>query len=106
MADRSGIPIGYVHVKDVMDLAGTPAFRQPIPFEGLRPLARLDQTVEIEDALDRLRRSGDHIAIVIDERNEIAGALFIEDIIEVLVGEVHDSTQRSRPVRARAALAT
>ncbi len=106
MDDRSGTPIGYVHVKDVMGLAGTPAFRQPIPFESLRPLARLDRSIQIEDALDRLRRSGDHIAIVIDERNGIAGALFVEDIVEVLVGEVHDSTQRSRPLRPRAALAT
>jgi CBS domain containing-hemolysin-like protein len=106
VADRGGTPIGYVHVKDVMDLAGTSAFREPIPFENLRPLDRVDRAVEIEDALERLRRMGDHIAIVIDERGDIAGALFLEDIIEVLVGEVYDSTQRVRPIRPRVALAT
>jgi CBS domain containing-hemolysin-like protein len=106
VANRGGTPIGYVHVKDVMDLAGTPEFRQPIPFESLRPLARLDRSTEIEDALASLRRSRDHIAIVIDERDRIAGALFLEDIIEVLVGEVYDSTQRGRPTRARAARAS
>lgn len=102
VADRAGTPIGYVHVKDVMDLAGTPAFREPLPFESLRPLARLRRQMEIEDALERLRRTGDHIAIVTDEQGEISGALFLEDIIEVLVGEVHDSTQRARPSRTRA----
>jgi CBS domain containing-hemolysin-like protein len=104
VANTAGTPIGYVHVKDIMGLAGTPAFRKPIPFESLRSLARVDRSAEIEDALERLRRSGDHIAIVIDDNGKIAGALFLEDIIEVLVGEVHDSTQRSRPFRARAAL--
>jgi len=104
VADRGGTPIGYVHVKDVMALAGTPAFREPIPFGSLRPLAGLDRSLEIEDALNRLRRSGDHIAIVIDDGGKIAGALFLEDIIEVLVGEVHDSTQRIRPNRSKSAL--
>lgn len=106
VADRSGTPIGYVHVKDVMDLAGTPEFQQPIPFDSLRPLARLDRSTEIEDALNSLRRSRDHVAIVIDEHEEIAGALFLEDIIEVLVGEVYDSTQGGRPSRARATRAS
>ena len=100
VSDRAGTPVGYVHVKDVMHLSGTPAFDQPIPYETLRPLARLGQHVEIEDALEQLRRSGDHIAIVTNEQGEIAGALFLEDIIEVLVGEVYDSTQRVRPSRS------
>lgn len=102
VADQAGTPIGYVHVKDVLDLAGTPAFRKPIPFESLRPLARIARSVPIEDALDWLRRSGDHIAIVVNDSGAITGALFLEDIIEVLVGEVYDSTQRVRPVRTRA----
>jgi CBS domain containing-hemolysin-like protein len=106
VADDGGTPIGYIHVKDVMDLAGTPAFRQPIPYENLRPLARVARSLEIEDALERLRRTGDHIAIVIDDQGRIAGALFLEDIIEVLVGEVYDSTQRIRPLRTRSSLAS
>jgi len=106
VANRGGTPIGYVHVKDVMGLAGSTEFRKPIPFENLRPLARLDRSIEIEDALEKLRRSGDHIAVVIDDRGNISGALFLEDIIEVLVGEVYDSTQRARPIRLRPAPAS
>jgi CBS domain containing-hemolysin-like protein len=50
---------------------------------------------DLEDALATMRRSGSHLARVVDAEGETAGVLFLEDIIEELVGEVHDATRRS-----------
>jgi CBS domain containing-hemolysin-like protein len=43
-----------------------------------------------------MRRSSRHLAQVRDARGETTAVLFLEDIIEELVGEVHDATRRRR----------
>jgi len=42
-----------------------------------------------------MRRSGTHVARAFDENGATRGVLFLEDIIEELVGEVQDATRRS-----------
>ncbi|OUD85946.1 hypothetical protein BC477_16165 [Clavibacter michiganensis subsp. michiganensis] len=49
---------------------------------------------ELEDALAMMRRSGAHLARAFTEAGETTGVLFLEDIIEELVGEVQDATRR------------
>jgi CBS domain containing-hemolysin-like protein len=41
-----------------------------------------------------LRRTGSHVARVFDRSGETVGLLFLEDIIEELIGEVQDATRR------------
>jgi CBS domain containing-hemolysin-like protein len=41
-----------------------------------------------------LRRTGAHIARVFDADGDTVGVLFLEDIIEELIGEVQDATRR------------
>ncbi len=42
-----------------------------------------------------MRRSGSHLARAVDAEGATTGVLFLEDIIEELVGEVQDATRRS-----------
>ena len=42
-----------------------------------------------------MRRSGVHVARSFDERGDTRGVLFLEDILEELIGEVQDATRRS-----------
>ncbi|GAA4176103.1 hemolysin family protein [Gryllotalpicola koreensis] len=91
--DERGMPVGYVHLKDVLDLEGS-AFDAPIPTGSVRPLVDVAADAEIESVLAVLRRSGTHIARTTDASGEAIGVLFLEDIIEELVGEVHDATRR------------
>ena len=46
----------------------------------------------ISDALATMRRTGAHVARVFDAHGNTTGVLFLEDIIEELVGEVQDAT--------------
>lgn len=83
---------GYLHLKDVMDLTGADLFTQSVPAKRIRALASTMGSSELEDALAVMRRSGSHVAKVHNQNGETTGVLFLEDIIEELVGEVQDAT--------------
>ncbi|MCW2772527.1 MAG: hypothetical protein JWN91_853 [Nocardioides sp.] len=90
--DSSGEPSGYLHVKDVMDLDST--FDTAIPAKRIRRLVSVQRDAELEDAMRRLRQLGTHVARTVDEDGATTGLLFLEDVLEVLVGEVNDATAR------------
>jgi len=92
--DSDGEPTGYLHLKDVLDLEET-GFELPVPGKRVRRLVTVFVDSDLEDALATMRRSGSHLARVVDAEGETAGVLFLEDIIEELVGEVQDATRRS-----------
>lgn len=91
---EDGLPTGYLHLKDVIDLDAEHQVDAPVPSRRVRRLVSLAETTELEDALAAMRRSGVHLATVYDEVGEPRGVLFLEDIIEELVGEVQDATRR------------
>jgi len=93
LVDERGEPTGYLHVKDVFDL---PEDEQddPVPPKRIRRLVSILSSAELEDALAIMRRSGAHLARSVDDEGRTRGVLFLEDIIEELVGEVQDATRR------------
>jgi CBS domain containing-hemolysin-like protein len=88
-----GEPTGYLHLKDVIDLDES-EFGEPVPPKRIRQLISMYDETDLEDALATMRRSGVHVARSFDASGETTGVLFLEDIIEVLVGEVQDATRR------------
>ena len=93
LVNESGEPTGYVHLKDVIDLRAD-EFDDPVPPKRIRQLISIFRDSELEDALALMRRSGAHVARAFDEHGATRGVLFLEDIIETLVGEVQDATRR------------
>lgn len=78
--------IGYLHIKD--SLFARPTEREePIHAWRVRDLPVVGALDEVEDVLARMRRSGAHISLVVDADGPV-GLVFLEDIIEELVGEV------------------
>jgi CBS domain containing-hemolysin-like protein len=92
LIDGDGNPSGYLHLKDVMDLTTPEKFSEPVPAKRIRRLASAFRGNDLEDALATMRRTGAHVARVFDARGNTTGVLFLEDIIEELVGEVQDAT--------------
>ena len=88
-----GEPVGYVHLKDVIDLDDD-EFDDPIPAKRVRRLVSIFDGTDLEDALATMRRLGTHVARAFDEAGRTTGVIFLEDIIEELVGEVQDATRR------------
>lgn len=89
-----GEPTGYLHLKDVIDVDGD-EYTEPVAPKRIRQLISIFRGTDLEDALATMRRSGVHVARAFDENGATRGVLFLEDIIEELVGEVQDATRRS-----------
>lgn len=92
LTNQDAEPAGYLHLKDVMDLTSAEKFSRPVPAKRIRRLASAFAGAELEDALAAMRRTGAHVARVFDAQGRTTGVLFLEDIIEELVGEVQDAT--------------
>ncbi|GAA4265128.1 hemolysin family protein [Frondihabitans peucedani] len=94
LVDDRGEPTGYLHLKDVIDLDPDETF-EPVPPKRIRQLISIFERTELEDALATMRRAGVHVARSFDEQGTTRGVLFLEDIIEELIGEVQDATRRA-----------
>ncbi len=85
---------GYLHLKDVLYASNGDRF-EPVPGWRVRALASVHPEDEVEDALRAMQRSGAHLARV-EGTDGVLGVVFLEDILEELVGEVRDAMQRRR----------
>ena len=90
VVDPDGEPTGYLHMKDVMDLEPA-AYDTPVPSKRVRRLVSVSRSAELEDAMARMRQFGVHVARTVDDRGVTHGVLFLEDVLEVLVGEINDA---------------
>lgn len=91
ITDEQRQPSGYLHMKDVMDIEAD-SFNDPVPNKRIRRLIAVPRDTEIEDAMARMRQHGAHMARTVDVDGDTLGLLFLEDVLEVLVGEVNDAT--------------
>lgn len=98
IVDDSAVPLGYVHLKDILRAAEGPDaatdVARPIPTKRIHHMVPVLPSTDLEDALALMRRAGRHLAQVRTESGEITAVLFLEDIIEELIGEVQDATRR------------
>ena len=96
LVDSDGRMVGYVHVKDLLDL-GPDQRDEPLHHSRVRPLATVAPTTGLRDVLRQLQDQGTHLTRVVydagggDER--LLGIATLEDVLEQLVGEVRDATQ-------------
>jgi CBS domain containing-hemolysin-like protein len=94
-----GAYLGYLHVKDVLDLEESD---RPVPARLWRPMATLRAELPLDDALTQMRRAASHLATVADSGGRVLGLVALEDVLEMLVGEVRDPAHRAAPPRALA----
>lgn len=93
VTNDSGEILGYWHIKDGL-ATGEKEFSERLPSKRLRAMISIPETTELEDALAQMRKSGAHIARSFASNGQVVGCLFLEDIIEELVGEIEDATRR------------
>lgn len=81
--------VGYVNFKDIVSalrLNPTNPTLQGI----VRPILSVSEHESVNALLNKLTKSYQHIAIVKDTQNAIAGLVTLEDVIEAIVGEIED----------------
>jgi len=93
ITDEAGDLAGYLHLKDVL-YADDVQHREPVPLKRIRSLATVQSDDEVEDVLATMQRTGAHLARVVDPEGVVTGVVFLEDVLEELVGEVTDASQR------------
>ena len=67
----------------------------------MRRVLAVPETTRLDQVLSELRRQAAGLAIVIDEFGGTAGLVTLEDVIEELVGEVHDEFEHGDVQRIR-----
>lgn len=61
----------------------------------IKPITYVPENKKCNELLKELRESNSSIAVVIDEYGGTAGIITIEDLVEELLGEIEESTERS-----------
>jgi len=89
---------GYLHLKDLL-YADDERHQQPIPDKRIRSLVTVATGDEVETVLHTMQRAGSQLARVVDTAGATAGVVFLEDVLEELVGEVLDATRRDNSTR-------
>ena len=80
--------IGFIHVKDILPPVAERRETKLAPL--LRKLLFVAPSLPILDLLVQMRQARTHIAMVVDEFGGIDGLVTIEDLIEVIVGDIED----------------
>lgn len=79
--------VGVVHLRDLLDGAGTVG-------AAARPALFLPETLQVSDAMRQMRQQRQQFALVVDEWGAIDGIVALEDLLEEVVGEIYDETDR------------
>ena len=78
--------VGVVHV---FDLLQAPDLSRPVS-EVMRPVSYFPESMPLDEALVAMQRTGENLAVIVDEYGGAAGILTLEDLIEEIVGSIED----------------
>jgi putative hemolysin len=80
--------VGVVHLRDLLDRGD-----QPVA-ERVGEIVAFPETADVLDVLHEMQTRRVQLALVVDEHGAAAGVISIEDLLEELVGEIYDETDR------------
>lgn len=86
--DRDNIT-GVLHVKDLFSALRKGEFDKTVR-ELQHPVPNFPESLLLDEAMDLLRRGGDHFAVVVEARGGTAGIVTVEDLVEELFGDILD----------------
>jgi len=79
--------IGILHAKDLLRLHAEPGTHLRTL---LRPAVFIPETKRLDALLRDFRQSRHHLAVVVDEYGGVSGLITIEDVLELIVGDIAD----------------
>ena len=82
--------LGVLHVKDLLRLITQSGEQHGTARSLVRDTLFVPETLSVNQLLHQFRDNRQHIAIVMDEFGGTAGLVTLEDLLEEIVGEVHD----------------
>jgi CBS domain containing-hemolysin-like protein len=88
--------IGFIHIKDLLSPLALTA--KPDLESITRNVLAVPESMQISSVLKLLQKNKAQIAIAIDEYGGTAGLVTVKDILEEIVGEMHDEFDDERPL--------
>jgi magnesium and cobalt exporter, CNNM family len=89
---------GFIHVRDMFEMDEDERAKKTVR-EIMRPIRAVPETKQVNDLLREMQEEGAHMAIVVDEYVATAGIVTMEDMVEEIVGEIHDEHEPERDFR-------
>lgn len=80
--------IGFIHVRDLLDPSSADSSKTIMDL--IRTIMFLPGTKGVLPALSEMRAQRQQIAIVLDEYGGTDGIVTLEDLVETLIGDIHD----------------
>ncbi len=86
--------IGLIHIKDILKLIKDPA---PDLMRIKRDIKVVPETMPLDVLLKFFLKEKAHFALVADEFGHIGGIVFLDNVIEELVGDIQDEFDNEKP---------
>jgi CBS domain containing-hemolysin-like protein len=81
--------IGFVHVRDMFELGEDEREGRTVR-ELVRNINFVPETKPVNDLMRQMQQENTHMVIVVDEYGNTAGLATMEDLVEVILGEIRD----------------
>lgn len=81
--------VGMIHIRDLLKQMAQNGEKNTLA-QIAKPVAFVPESMPIQDLLALMQQQHHHLAMVVDEYGGTAGVITMEDIIEEIVGEIHD----------------
>ena len=86
--------IGLIHTRRLLTEAYTNGFDKVYLNRILQEPLFVPETIFVDDLLTQLRNTQNQMAILLDEYGGMAGLVTLEDLLEEIVGEIEDETDK------------
>ncbi len=87
--------IGILHTKRLLDAGFREGFENIVLRKILQEPLFVPETIFIDDLLRQLRNTQNQMAVLLDEYGGMAGIVTLEDLLEEIVGEIDDETDKA-----------
>jgi putative hemolysin len=91
--------IGFLHVRDMFEVPESDRLTRRVR-ELMRPIRFVPETKPVNDLMREMQQEGAHMVIVVDEYGNTAGLATMEDLVEVILGEIRDEHEPASDVAA------
>ncbi len=88
--------VGILNIKDFFTYLST-SKKNPGICEVMRKPYFVPENKKIDSLLHQFKRRKDHMAVVVDEHGGVSGLVTLEDVLEEIVGEISDETDKVEP---------
>lgn len=94
---KSNSFIGLLHIKDLLLQLANPQFvRENFSLSKLtRRIETISRHMPLARLLEKFRKEGSHFALVKEADGKVVGYLTMEDVLEVLVGDIQDEHRKT-----------